>query len=156
MLAMTQAPLDRFWKYVEKSAAPGGCWLWTGGKDKRGYGFFWSGSQGVRAYRWAFEHLVGPVPPGMHLDHLCRVTGCVNPAHLEIVTPRENIMRGSGVAAKYAARTHCAAGHPLSGENLTTTTDRRGYTKRVCRTCSSGWSASYRARRRRMFYGDNP
>jgi hypothetical protein len=139
--------LDRFWTYA---AAPSdeACWEWTGGLDRRGYGMFWSGAQGVRAYRWLYERMVGAVPAGMHLDHLCRNTKCVNWHHLEVVTPRENIMRGEGVAARFAARTHCDQGHPFSGDNLIVSTDRRGYVRRRCRVCAVEAQRRYAARRK--------
>jgi len=83
----------RFWARVDK-AAPGGCWIWTGAVEGKGYGA--PSINGVKrpAHRLAYEDLVGPVPEGLHLDHLCRVRRCVNPAHLEPVTSRENTLRG--------------------------------------------------------------
>lgn len=81
-----------FWVKVQKSET---CWTWVGG-GCRGYGQF----RNVRAHRWAYEHLVGQIPEGMVLDHLCGHRDCVNPSHLEPVTVAENnrrarISRGS-------------------------------------------------------------
>lgn len=76
---------ERFWAKVDKSG-PSGCWFWTASKTQSGYGMF----HGKGAHRYAYELLVGPVPTGFQLDHLCRVKHCVNPDHLEPVTPRKN------------------------------------------------------------------
>lgn len=80
---------DRFWARVEI----GVCWTWIGSTD-RGYGVFGAQGRYFRAHRWAWEALVGPIPEGLHLDHLCRNPSCVNPDHLEPVTQAENIRRG--------------------------------------------------------------
>jgi hypothetical protein len=76
-------------KWVEDS---NGCWIWQGGQNDQGYGTFFDGRT-RRAHRWSFEHFRGPIPPGMPLDHLCRVRLCVNPWHLEVVTASENARR---------------------------------------------------------------
>lgn len=72
-----------------------GCWIWDGNKDRLGYtGKRFDGKQ-TGAHRWVYTQLVGPIPDGMSLDHLCRNPSCVNPAHLEPVTHTENIRRGA-------------------------------------------------------------
>lgn len=85
---------ERFFQFC----TPGdGCWEWTGARQPDGrydYGMFWDGTRAVRAHRFAYELLVGPIPVGLELDHLCRNPPCVNPAHLEPVTHAENIRRG--------------------------------------------------------------
>ncbi len=85
-----------FWDYVNKTAT---CWLWKGGMT-RGYGVYavWRGNRyrNTRAHRVAYELTIGFIPVGLEIDHLCRVRNCVNPAHLEAVTHRENILRGIG------------------------------------------------------------
>jgi hypothetical protein len=108
-----------------------GCWLWTAATSTAGYGRIRVDRRGMQAHRVAYEMHVGPIPEGLQLDHLCRVRRCVNPAHLEPVTQRENIMRGNSVSAVHAAKTHCIHGHPFDGEN--TRLGPNG--KRVCRAC---------------------
>jgi hypothetical protein len=83
--------LPRFWARVHHDD---GCWMWTGTLNK-GYGMFSFGGKTRRAHRFAYEALVGPIPEGLALDHLCRNPACVNPAHLEPVTWRENVYRGA-------------------------------------------------------------
>ena len=71
----------RFWTKVNKSS--GSCWLWVGGISRYGYGEFWHNGGNYRAHRFSYELLVGPIPEGLQIDHLCRVRNCVNPARLE-------------------------------------------------------------------------
>lgn len=104
---------EKFWSKVEPEPNSG-CWLWSGWAQTR-YGGF--GRHGL-AHRVAYETLTGKVPVGLELDHLCRVTMCVNPYHLEPVTHKENLLRGKTVAAKHAQQTHCHNGHALTGLNL--------------------------------------
>jgi hypothetical protein len=92
---------DRFWAKVKKDGpvpgyAPqlGGCWLWTGAKHALGYGQQRIDWRIVPAHRFSYELLVGPIPEGLQIDHLCRVPSCVRPSHLEPVTHRENGLRG--------------------------------------------------------------
>ena len=109
-----------------------GCWLWIRGTDKNGYGGFVSQVTSSRqAHRVAYERWVGPVPPGLDLDHLCRTPSCVNPEHLEAVTHRVNCLRGRSPAARAARTTHCPQGHPYDEAN----TGRYPNGHRRCRTC---------------------
>ena len=127
-----QSLTERFWSKVDRSGGPDACWPWTGATMNGGYGNFRGGyGHNVKAHRFAYELMVGPIPDGLTIDHLCRHPVCVNHAHLEPVTMRENILRGQSASALNAAKTHCHYGHPLSGANLYA--PRRG--GRQCRTC---------------------
>lgn len=120
---------DRLWQFVEDV---GDCWEWRGWINGMGYGGFYAAkrcgaSTTTLPHRLAYELVVGVIPDGLVLDHLCRNPPCVNPAHLEPVTNAENIRRGI-----QATKTHCERGHPLSGDNLYVNPSTR---KRTCRTC---------------------
>ena len=104
----------RFWDKVEKTS---NCWNWTASVDTNGYGQFISAGRNCRAHRVAFELLKESIPTEKQLDHLCRNKRCVNPDHLEIVTGRVNVLRGTGVTARNAQKTHCPKGHPYSERN---------------------------------------
>jgi hypothetical protein len=141
------ATLDRFTAKYEVDA--GGCWLWTASRDWGGYARLGVNGKASKAHRWAYEHFVGPIPPGLELDHLCRVRHCVNPAHLEPVTRRENVRRGIGQLHKLnAVKTHCKHGHPFDEQNTITYT-YKGRTHRGCRTCRPIVEARYRKRHAR-------
>lgn len=114
---------NHFWAKVETPASGNACWNWMAAKQNSGHAVFFPGTYSgtrktVRAYRFAYQMLRGPIPDGLVLDHLCRNPGCVNPWHLEIVTSRTNILRGTGASARNAVKTHCVNGHPLDGYNL--------------------------------------
>jgi len=118
-----------------------GCWLWTASTNKNGYGQFRFGSQvdGTRtmvlAHRWAYEHLVGPIPEGLQLDHLCRAPWCVNPEHLEPVTNRENTVRG--LEARGATAQHGS-----------TSMYSYGCRCRPCTEANAAYQREYQARKR--------
>lgn len=95
-----------------------GCWIWQGVPSSTGYGTVGINRHTYLAHRVYYERYIGPIPKGLHLDHLCRVLLCVNPLHLEAVTPRVNALRNLSPNAINARKTHCLRGHPLSGDNV--------------------------------------
>lgn len=111
-----------------------GCWEWQGSATPKGYGRIWVGEKLLYVHRAAYEALVGEIPEGLQLDHLCRNRGCWRPDHLDPVTNRVNAQRGeagSYLGAKNLNKTHCPQGHPYDGDNLRV--NARGW--RYCRTC---------------------
>lgn len=125
MAGKPQDPEKRFWTKVNKDGPIpptrpdlGPCWIWTACKNRTGYGKFGLGYRTILAHRYAYESIVGPVPVGLVLDHLCINPPCVNPHHLEPVTHRINTLRGTNPPAQNARKTVCKHGHPLSGANL--------------------------------------
>ena len=130
----------RLWNKVR--LVEGGCWEWTAALTF-GYARYWADGRLVRAHRYIFEKANGPIPDDLILDHLCRNRACVNPDHLEIVTQRENILRGVGVTARNARKTHCKRGHPLSGDNLYPHPNGRD-----CRQCRKLADRRYKERKK--------
>lgn len=126
-------PTERFQANVVVDAS--GCWLWKGNISDNGYGRFCVDYKSHRAHRWAYEQALGPIPKGLTLDHLCRCRNCVNPAHLEPVSLATNVMRGQGVSARNARKTHCKRGHEFSPENTIYRASRNGNRGRSCRRC---------------------
>lgn len=110
--------LGRFWAKVDKS---GECWLWTAGVDGSGYGTFKVDRRTWRVHRWIYLVTFGSLDKGLTIDHLCNVRTCVNPAHLEAVSAKENTARGA------ARRTHCRRGHEY--------TEATVYWNRSCKVC---------------------
>ena len=136
---MNTRDFKRFTKYVQIPDEKTGCMIWTSARRPAGYGQFYLNGRSQHAHRLAYEHFIGPIPNGLTIDHLCRNPSCVNPTHLEAVTDRVNILRGEGLAAKNAIKTHCDHGHEFTVENTYWNGDMR-----QCRTCQKGWSKQYR------------
>lgn len=155
---------DRLWEKVDKNGPIpahrpelGPCWLWTASEQGRGYGQIGrdDGAAGIfLAHRAAYELLVGPIPEGLTLDHMCHNGSgcpggpscphrrCVNPAHLEPASLGDNLRRGESLAAHQARQTHCVHGHEFTPEN---TRWWKGH--RNCRTCDKRHEANRKARR---------
>ena|SRR3990167_9090892 len=131
--------LLRFLKFVCFSDE---CWNWTSA-NVRGYGRFGIKGRTYNAPRLIWSSLVGDIPSGMQIDHLCRNESCVRPSHLQVVTPRENVHRSMSRAGVNARKTHCIYGHELIGNNLILSV-RDGKTHRDCRLCMQERSRRYR------------
>lgn len=129
-----------------------GCWIWQMNRDRHGYGAITKWHDGnprtYRAHRYVYELLVGPIPEGLVIDHLCRVRACVNPEHMEPVTLAENLRRGRGGVLSVLRPpkpwpTHCVHGHELTPRN---TYVLQGRPK--CRRCSSDRTIRWQHRER--------
>lgn len=137
-----QDPVARF---LEKVVTPRNalvdCWIWNAGRTSDGYGSFLRSGRGTTmlAHRWSYEFVIGAVPDGLEIDHLCRNRACVNPFHLEATSHQENVRRGDA-GRHFADMSHCVKGHEFSKDN----TYRRG-TTRQCRQCILDRGKQYRA-----------
>lgn len=142
---MSGPEIARFWSKVDQRG-PSECWIWTASLQLKrgGYGQFRIGRTIRRAHIVAYELLVGPVPQGLVLDHICRTPACVNPAHLDPVTLAENTRRGMAPSAIAFRTNHCQRGHAYTAEN----TIRKRSGKRECRECANDGQRRRRAARR--------
>ena len=121
--------------------------MWTGAKNTKGYGNVGIEGKVRSVHRVAYEEIMGPIPAGLELDHLCRNRACYNPEHLEPVTHTENMRRGR-VFDYQRNKTHCPQGHLYSGSNLIVQYQKKGYINRVCRTCHRATDRASKARRK--------
>lgn len=128
-----------FWSKVRRD--PSGCWLWTAAVNSKGYPCFGVKGRSQLAHRLAYQMLVGPIPVGLEMDHLCRTPRCVNPDHLEPVTPAENTRRALAVNNP----THCPRGHAYTADNTYVKHRSNGQINRTCRTCVSAAREARRA-----------
>jgi hypothetical protein len=112
-----------------------GCWIWTGARQGNGYGSVGYNGASRLTHRVTYELVVGEIPEGLQIDHLCRVRSCCNPQHCEPVTAAENVRRRPASLV-----THCPHGHEYSAENT--------FYKRGARQCRECRAAYHRARRR--------
>lgn len=138
----------RFWNKTILDPETG-CWLWTASTSE-GYGAFGvERGRIVRAHRVTYLTLVGEVQAGLDLDHLCRTRRCCNPAHLEPVTRRINLLRGDTLTARSANATHCPKGHPYDAANTNFFSAPDGIRKwRQCRECNRLNCAAWYARKK--------
>ena len=134
---------DRFPPLADFIEVTGFCWNWIGHISVYGYGRVYVAGEKFQAHRLIYQILVGEIPKGLGLDHLCRNRKCVNPDHLEPVTNAVNVYRGFCLSAKNRLKTECKHGHPYDEENTYWRTFKKG---RDCRTCRRGYSfLRYRA-----------
>lgn len=161
----------RFWIKVDPDGPVpvnrpdlGPCWLWIASLDEHGYGqfgvLFPGGHRPRRAHRVAYEALIAPIPNELVSDHLCRTARCVNPAHIEPVPQRINLMRGESFSAVNSIKTHCPHGHAYDAEN---THFEVATGQRKCRACGRLRKQRYREahpeeakQRGRDWYWANP
>ncbi|WP_030487307.1 HNH endonuclease signature motif containing protein [Micromonospora chokoriensis] len=139
--------LRAFIAQVDTTGGIDACWPWRGHHNDEGYGVF--GKSGAGAHRVAYELMVRPIPEGLNIDHrchnadtacpggvTCRHRLCVNPAHLEAVTQRDNVLRSPHTMPHHnAAKTHCPQNHPYSPENTYSRETAKGRARRECKTC---------------------
>lgn len=118
---------QRFWQKVQKTES---CWTWIGAQFRNGYGAFSAYGDQFRAHRFAYELLKGPIPDGMIVHHTCVNPACVNPDHLECVSPADHLLLNDAWVER-VTRTHCPLGHPYDDTN-TYITKNGG---RTCREC---------------------
>lgn len=141
-------------RVLAKCQKMGSCLVYTGSTDAYGYGYIYrkgigAKSQSFKTHRVVYEVKVGPIPKGLELDHVkangCISKACCNVRHLEAVTHRENVLRGESPMARHARKSHCAHGHPLTGDNLfTNELLTRG--SRRCKECVRRKASEYRQR----------
>lgn len=130
---------DLFWRHVIPEPNSN-CWLWIGAVAGR-YGHVVRNKISLQAHRIAYEIVRGPIPDGLVLDHLCRVSLCVNPAHLQAVTQQENVRRGNSPPSLHGKKTQCKHGHPFDLTN----TGRARFGRR-CLQCHREWMRRYRSK----------
>lgn len=140
----------RFWARVERRSGVWWngteCWRWQGATDRKGYGRFApDGRTPTGAHRYSYSLAHGTIADGLHVDHLCRNHWCVNPHHLEAVTPRTNVLRGESPTVLLHHSGRCKHGHAMTPENSYTPPSRP--TVRMCRECMRLRDQARKARR---------
>jgi hypothetical protein len=117
-------------RLTKYSRRDGDCIRWTGRLNVKGYGQIGVDGKSRAAHRVAYEVLVGPIPAGLEIDHLCRVRDCINVQHLEPVTHLENVRR------RRDNPDECVKGHPFNEENTYWFNQKgRSNPVRKCRRC---------------------
>lgn len=137
---------ERLEKKIQKTDT---CWNWISSGNENKYGHFYHKGKSYMAHRFVYEQLVGPIPPARYIDHVCQNKRCVNPAHLEPVSPSENNKRGNSMSGLNARKTHCNWGHPLSGKNMRLLKEPGTMSTyhRVCLACKARLQKEYTTRK---------
>lgn len=144
----------KYEKFYAKVEVTGFCWHWRGSLNENGYGMSYLGGGRQLAHRRMYELLVGPIPEGLTLDHLCRIRFCVNPDHLEPVTLLENLARAkrfrnlahTHTRAHKAKRLagHCRKGHELTPDNVLLSARPSGIVRKKCKACQHAAQEAHR------------
>ena len=135
----------------------GPCILYPGCLTKLGYGVVSRSGKKLQAHRVVYEQVVGKIPEGMQLDHLCRNRACINPSHLEPVTGKENVYRGLCPTKVFGwDKETCRNGHSWSDKwNVLVDKRSNGQYRRVCVVCRDDRVRRVRARKKRDRNGDD-
>ena len=121
---------ESFLVKIDKQS-PNECWEWKAAKLRNGYGRFWDGKNNVLAHRFSYKTFIIPISEDQHLDHICCNRGCVNPDHLQILTNKENVLKGNGPTAKNLRKTICKRGHILTSGKF-----KQNSEWRICLECA--------------------
>lgn len=132
-------------RYYSRIDEATGCWIWIAGRDRDGYGHLTVNGKCRVAPRLSYETFVGEIPEGLEVDHLCKLTSCINPKHLEPVTPIENVRR-SNAGKRLRDMTHCINGHEFTPENtwVSRKEDGKKRNMRYCKECGRLRKRQYR------------
>ncbi len=128
-----------------------GCWVWARGRSSKGYGYATVGGKSMAVHRLSWRTVVGPIPDGYWVDHICRNRPCCNPNHLRLVTPKQNALENnSGHGAVNAAKTHCVNGHEFTPENtiIKPRSTKKENMRRCCYECQRIASMMNKRRKR--------
>ena len=130
---------------MDTMRSPDECWNWTGYVGKNGYAYASYNGVATTAYRASWMHFRGKIPDAYEVDHLCKNPRCINPRHLEPVTPYENNMRSNSPASLAAKKTHCSKGHPFSFDNTAIIIRSGGKKDRRCKLCHASRARAFNA-----------
>ena len=137
-----KSAIERFLSCIKITKDSGNCWEWIGYKNPDGYGRMSFNGKMPRTHRFIYEYFNGSITNGLELDHTCKNRFCANPKHLEAVTHKENILRGTSFASLNSIKTHCPKGHEYSLAN----TYHHPTGSRQCRTCHRDYEGKRRYR----------